>query len=137
MKHIKLLLIIGFTFIITNVSFGQVLKFKSSSFAMKFKTESKWAEWSDFEDVSVLIVMDNDDGRFTIYSKEKQVYDVAENEGKETDSDGDDTWSFYCVNEDGNTCRVRLVKLNSQEGRLQLYVDFSDVKVLYNMYSLD
>ena len=104
---------------------------------MKFKTDSKWEEWSDWEEVSVLIIMNTDDERFTIYSKEKQVYDVAKDEGKETDNDGDDTWSFYCVNEDGTTCRVRLVKLNSQEGRLQLYVDFSDIKLVYNMYSLD
>jgi hypothetical protein len=81
--------------------------------------------------------MDIDKDRITIYSKETQIYDVAENEGKTTDSDGDDFWSFYCVNEDGLTCRVRLAKLNSQNGRNQLYIDFNDMKWVYNLYSLD
>ena len=62
--------------------------------------------------------------RITIYSDKTKVYDIAEYEGKTTDDDGDDFYSYYCVNEDGINCRVRIAKLNSQNGRNQVYVDF-------------
>ena len=99
---------------------------------MKFKTDdNRWGDWSDWESTSVLIVVD--DSRITVYSKEKQVYDVIENEGKKTDIDGDDVWSYFCINEDGARCRVRLIRRNSQNGEAQLYVDFNDMKWVYNL----
>ncbi|WP_425638214.1 hypothetical protein ACPUEN_02270 [Algoriphagus yeomjeoni] len=137
-RHLKSIFLLGFIILVTNLTYGQVYKLKTTSVAFKTKVNDyKWSDWSEWEETSVLVVMDIDKDRFTIYSKETQVYDVAEDEGKTTDSDGDDTWSFYCVNEDGLTCRVRLVRLNSQNGRNQLYVDFNDMKWVYNLYSLD
>lgn len=137
-RNWKSILLLGFIILMTNLAYGQVYKLKTTSVAFKTKVNDyQWSDWSEWEEASILVVMDIDKDRFTIYSKETQVYDVAEDEGKTTDSDGDDTWSFYCVNEDGLTCRVRLVKLNSQNGRNQLYVDFNDMKWVYNLYSLD
>ncbi|NGX84878.1 hypothetical protein [Aequorivita sp. KMM 9714] len=134
----KSILIIGFFVLISNLTYGQVYKLKTTSVSFKNKiNDYKWSDWSDWEETSILVVLDNEKSRFTIYSKEVQVYDVAENEGKSTDSDGDDTWSFFCVNEDGLRCRVRLVKLNSQNGQNQLYVGFDDAQWVYNLYSLD
>lgn len=134
----KIPLLLGFLILFSTVSFGQVIKLKTTSISIKTKiNETQWGEWSAWEDVSILIVLDLDKERFTIYSKETQIYDVAENEGNITDKDGDDIWSFFCVNEDGLTCRVKLIKLNSQDGSLQLYVDFSDMRWVYNVYSLD
>ena len=119
-------------------AFGQVYKLKSTSFSSKYKiNDYRWSEWSEATESSVLITFDLNKERITIYSKTTQVYDIAEYEGKTTDEDGDDFYSYYCVNEDGLTCRVRLAKLNSQNGRNQVYVDFSDMRWMYNVYSLD
>ncbi|WCM41051.1 hypothetical protein MG290_08765 [Flavobacterium sp. CBA20B-1] len=137
-RNLKSILLLGLIILMTNLTYGQVYKLKTTSVAFMTKVNDyQWSDWSEWEETSILVVMDIDKDRFTIYSKETQVYDVAEDEGKTTDSDGDDTWSFYCVNKDGLTCRVRLVKLNSQNGRNQLYVDFNDMKWVYNLYSLD
>jgi hypothetical protein len=123
---------------LSSAAFGQVYKMKSSSFASKYQiNDYKWSEWSEASESSVLITIDLNKQRITIYSQTKQVYDIAEDEGKTTDDDGDDFYSYYCVNEDGLTCRIRLAKLNSQNGRNQIYVDFSDMKWMYNVYSLD
>ena len=89
------------------------------------------------EETSVLITIDLNKERITIYSKETQVYDVAENEGETYDNDGDITLSLFCVDKDGLTCRIRLVKLISQDGRNQLYVDYNDMKWVYNVYPLN
>jgi len=131
------LTLILFLFLSISAS-GQVYKLKSSSFSSKYKiNDYKWSDWSEWEETSVLITMDIDKERITIYSKETQVYDVAENEGETIDDDGDKTLSFFCVDKEGLTCRVRLMRLNSQNGRNQLYVDYKDLKWVYNVYLLD
>lgn len=121
----------------TNV-FGQVYKLKSTSFSSKYKfNENKWSDWSDATESSVLITFDLTNDRITIYSKETQVYDIAEYEGKTTDEDGDDIFSYFCIDKDGIKCRVKWLKLNSQNGRMQMYVNYNDIIWLYNIYSLN
>ncbi|NHE58965.1 hypothetical protein [Cyclobacterium plantarum] len=128
--------VLFFSVFMTETSFGQVIKLKTTALAMKFKhDDNRWSDWSDWERTSVLIVAD--DNRITVYSKEKQVYDIIENEGKKTDSDGDDVWSYFCINEDGARCRLRLIKRNSRNGEAQLYVDFNDMKWVYNIELLE
>jgi len=137
-KKTKSLVLIGVLLLFCNLAYGQVLKVRSTSLSYKYKiNDYSWSEWSDPTETSVLIVLDEDIDRITIYSAKKQIYDITENDGKTTDSDGDEIWSFLCVNEDGLDCRVRLVRLNSQNGRLQLYVDFNDMNWVYNVYTLD
>jgi hypothetical protein len=134
--------LLGFTLILllssTLASFGQVYKLRSSTFSSKYKvSEYSWSEWSELAETNVLITFDLAKDRITIYSKTTQVYDIAEYEEKITDKDGDDILSYFCVNQDGLTCRVRFVKLNSQNGRNQVYVDFSDMMFFYNTYFLE
>ena len=131
------LIAVLFLTISTNV-FGQVYKLKSTTFSSKYKiNEYKWSEWSDATESSVLITFDLTNGRITIYSKETQVYDIAEYEGQTTDEDGDDIFSYLCIDKDGTKCRLKWLKLNSQNGRMQMYVNYNDMIWLYNIYSLD
>ena len=85
-------------------SLGQVHKLKATSFSSKGKNDYKWSEGKES---SILITFNLDKDRITIYSKTTQIYDIAEYEGKTTDSDGDDIFSYYCVDADGNNCRVK------------------------------
>jgi hypothetical protein len=125
--------------ILVSISFGQVTKFKSSAIASKFKNEStgNWSKWSEFEKTEVLITIDLTNDRIKIFSKKEQIYDIIKYFEKVTDSDGDDTLEFQCVNEDGLKCHLRFVVLNSNNGRRQLYIDFSDMMWVYNIYRLD
>jgi hypothetical protein len=116
----------------------KVIKLRSTAFSSKHKiNEYKWSNWSDWEEASVLITIDTDNDRITIYSSERQVYDIAENEGESTDEDGDETLSLYCIDDEGLKCTVRLVFLYSQNGKNQLYVDYNDISWVYNVYALD
>jgi hypothetical protein len=118
--------------------FGQVYKLKSTSLSSKYKiNEYKWSEWTEATDVSVLITFDSTNDRITIYSKVTQVYDIAEYEGMTTDDDGDDIYSYYCIDKDGVRCRVKWLKLNSRNDRMQMYVYYNDMCWLYNVYLLD
>jgi hypothetical protein len=138
-KYFKtLVLLITFLLTISISATGQVRKFKSTSYSYMYKiNEYRWSDWSESTESSVLITLDLNNERITIYSATKQVYDIAEYEGETTDDDGDDFFSFFCVNNEGLTCRVRLAKLNSQGGRNQFYIDFSDMRWVYNVYTLD
>jgi len=138
-KTIKLICLTVITLLtFSTVSFGQVYKLKSTAYTYMYKiNDYSWSGWDEWKETTVLITIDLNKQRITIYSQEMQVYDVAENEGEHYDSDGDETLSLYCVDKNGITCRIRLVKLISQGGRNQLYVDYSDMKWVYNVYFLD
>ena len=120
------------------VSAGQVYKLKSTDCSFRSKLDDdSWSKWEEPTDTNVLITVDFNKDRITIYSKETQVYDIVEYEGKTTDDEGDDSHSYYCVDNAGNTCRVKTLKINSQVGRLQMYVYYADMNWLYNIYLLD
>ncbi len=135
-KFFSLFLFGAFLLTSTTLS-AQVIKLRSTGLAYKVQTDDEWSDWSDFEDTDVLITLDVDNSRFTVYSAEKQVYDISENEGMTTDSDGDDFYAFYCVDQDGKTCRIRFAILHSQDESMQLYVDFNDMKWVYNVRNIE
>lgn len=131
-----------FTLILTLFIFschGQVVKCKTTGFAFRSKDETTdlWSKWSEFEAVEILLTIDGDNNRIKIFSKQEQVYDIIKTYESVIDDDGDKTSKWLCINEDGLKCFIRLVKLNSQEGRIQIYVDFDDIMFAYNIYRLD
>lgn len=134
---IKYLLLIVF-FAVSISTMGQVYKLRSTAFSSKYKiNEYSWSEWSEWEKTSLLIVINMNDERFTIYSQKTQVYDIIEYDGESTNNDGDRTFSYLCANKDGLRCEVRLVRRDSMNGELQLYVDFNDMSWAYAVYSVD
>lgn len=136
---LKFILLHSVFFLLINTSIGQVTKFKTTSYSSKFKVEnsSSWSKWEKLENTDILITMDFTNDRIKIFSKKEQVYDIIKYYDKETDSDGDITNQFQCVNEDGIKCIVRLVLLNSKNGQRQIYIDFADIMWMYNIYKLD
>ena len=125
--------------LISTVSFSQVIKLKAFEIAFKYKNDKtqRWDQWSDWEDVDILVTIDSDPQRIKIFSEKEQIYDIIKYKGETTDSDGDITSEWICVNEDGRKCGVRIVKLNSHNNIQQLYVDFADFIFVYNIYALD
>ena len=137
-SKLKSTILLGLFLLISSMSYGQVVKLRTTELALRYEIdEYRWGEWSDFEDVSVLVVMDIDADRISIYSKETQVYDVIQAEEVRYDADGDKFMPYICINEDGVKCRVELATLNSQNGRNQLYVKFENMMFVYNLYLLD
>ena len=138
-NQIKIILVLVGMFAFGANSFGQVIKCKATSIAFKEYNEysERWSDWSDWEDVNILITFDVDNDRIKIFSKEDQIYDIINDLGESTDSDGDVTYKWLCVNENGLKCHVRLIKLNSKGGKNQIYVSFNDISWVYNIYMLD
>lgn len=117
----------------------QVIKCRANSISIKTKNQytEKWSEWSEWETVDILISIDPNNERIKIFSNKDQVYDIIKSYGESYDDDGDKISEWQCVNEDGLKCNLRLVKLYSNEGRSQMYIDFADMMWVYNIYKLD
>lgn len=137
-RRFQFFILFLFVFLGSHGSFAQAIKFKSTDFSYKERFgRDNWSNWEEWQEASVLIVVDIDNERISVYSKERQVYDVVEYEGEHYDKDNDLVYSFYCVDNSGHTCRVRLVKLLSENNQFQLYIDYDDFMVVYNAYSLN
>lgn len=118
---------------------SDINKFRTSQFAYKYEMpNNNWSDWSDWEDTSILVVFDLLNERIKIFSNETQVYDIATDEGKTIDDAEEETYSWFCVNEDGIQCRVKLMKRFYEDGDFynQLYINFKDVQYVYNIYKI-
>jgi len=109
---------------VTNVN-AQTYYYKTYKFAIKYKTNGVWSNWSDWEKSNMTLTIDLDNDVITVYSEKRQVYRVIEYLGSYTDdSDGKQT-KYYVIDQDGDRGYVRLRKESS--GSSQIYVDFNDV----------
>jgi hypothetical protein len=121
------------------ISVAQVVKCKATAFTYKTKNAETelWSSWADWQEVNILVVIDPKIERIKIFSKEEQTYDIIQAFDKAVDSDGDVVYQWMCVNSDGKKCYVKIIKLLSREGQNQLYVEFSDMMWVYNVYYLE
>lgn len=113
---------------------AQVYKFNAYQLAFYDIEKEKW---QPFEDTDILVSINVDGKKVKIYSKETQSFDIITAEDKKVDNDGDDTYRYYCEDQDGNTCYVDFVVLNSENGVRQLYITYSNAKYVYNIEYLE
>ncbi len=131
----KLLLIIALLVGMAFTAGAEALKYKSTDIAVRTTDDNgNWGEWSDWEDCSVLVVINTDNDVISIYSSEPQEFDVYDaGEGFVKDAKDGQTWTLKCVDADGLRCEIRL-RVQSN-GQTQLYVDYSNLSVVYNIES--
>lgn len=110
---------------------AQTYKYYTNSFAYKFYENSRWTNWSDWQESHMLVVISLDRNIINIYSETMQEYDIYEYTGEEKDNDGGTSFLFQCVNKDGLRCQIRL-RVQS-DGSKQLYVDFNDLMWVYGL----
>jgi hypothetical protein len=119
-------------------SFGQVIKCKAykSTYTTKNETTDQWADWREWKNTDILTEIDLTTNRIKIFSEILQTYDIVEDVGNYLDDDGDDVFEWYCRNEEGLMCSLRLIN-SSSDGSTSLYVDFANCRYLYLLYLLE
>ena len=127
----KFLVILMFMFGLTLTSNAQTLYFKTTEFAIRYKTNYGWGNWSDWQPSDMKVKMDLDDDLIIIYSEKIQIYQVLRDEGNYTDDSGGKQQKFYIIDQDDDHGYLRL--RIERNGNSQIYIDFNDVMWVYNV----
>lgn len=134
-----LLLVISMLILGTVTASAQIYKLRTSSIATTMTDENdQWEAWSAWEDISLLVTLDISNLRITIYSDDKQVYDIISSDEVTTDESGDTVYKFECVDDDGLECDVKFMERTSLEDqRSEIYILYDEVAWVYKVYSLE
>lgn len=119
----KLLVILSL--VISVISFGQILKLRTTAVAYRIKKNSQFTQWSKWEKTSVLVSVNIRDGRIIIDSSMEQIYDILDGNYDESNGIG----RYYCMDSNGKRCIIEIVN----ETR-NLYIRYNDWEHVYDFY---
>ncbi len=111
---------------------AQIQNYRATSYAYKYVSSSGyWTDWSDWINCNISVVMNLNTDRIFIYSKKTQIYVVVVAEDAYRDASGGYQVPFKVIDQDGDrgTLRLRV----DPSGTIQLYVDFADIRWVYNL----
>lgn len=112
---------------------AQSYKFLATGFSVLEKTpKGKWGEWSDLQKTSLVINLDTTKNRIVVYSQEVQLYQIVEYHEKE-ENETDLIYPFTCRDDDGQIFSIQIITRKKQGNRKQLYINQSDVILVYNI----
>jgi hypothetical protein len=94
----------------------------------------KWGKWSDLNLVNILVKLDTDKSRIVVYSEIIQLFEIIDYiplQENETDS----IYSFTCKDNNGENCTLSIISRKNQNNRKQLYINYSDRIIVYNIFN--
>jgi len=135
MKLLKTLILFCFLCFSIAETSAQVYRFKAESYSViEKKDNGNWGEWNKFEETTVIITLDGKNDKVTINSQEVQYYKILAY-GEKVVTEDDDTIPLKCADLNGNLCTILIVTRKNQDNRKQFYINYEDVKIVYNVYS--
>jgi hypothetical protein len=115
---------------------SQVYKFKTSGLSVLEKNErGKWGNWSNLKLVNVLVSLDTNKNRIVVYSQVIQLFEIIEYQTTE-ENDTDIVYSFTCKDNNGDDCTLSIITRKNQDNRKQLYINYNDRIIVYNIFNL-
>ncbi len=134
MKALKIVTLLFFIVVGTQQSFAQKYRFKTSSYSvMEKNAKGDWGKWADFKDTNLIITLDGEKDRIVINSAQTQLYNI-EVYGETIENDTDKTVTFNCIDNSGNRCIIEIITRKNQGNRIQFYINYPDLKIVYNIY---
>jgi hypothetical protein len=136
MVKIKLYIVVLFLGIGLQKTYSQNYQFKTSGFSVLEKNEQgKWGTWSDLELVNVIVSLDTNKSRIAIYSQIIQLFEIIVYQPI-AENDSDIVYSFTCKDNNGENCTISIITRKNQGNRKQLYVNYDNRIVVYNIFNL-
>ncbi|MHC0440738.1 MULTISPECIES: hypothetical protein [Flavobacterium] len=115
---------------------SQSYNFKTSGFSVLEKNQKgKWGEWSNLDLVNLSVVLDTNKHRIVVYSQEIQLFNILDYIERE-ENDTDIVYSFMCKDNDGKECKLSIITRKKQDFRKQLYINYDDHIIVYNIFSV-
>lgn len=134
MTKIKLFAILALSVGLTQ-SYSQTYSFKTSGLSLMQKDENgKWGKWSDLNLVNILVKLDTDKSRIVVYSEIIQLFEIIDYIPVE-ENETDRVYSFTCKDNNGENCTLSIITRKKQDNRKQLYINYSDRIILYNIFN--
>lgn len=121
-------------------AFGQVIKIQAFSVAHTEMnaTTKQWTAWTAWQEVDIMAVLDFSSNRIEILSEPNEVFRIIEFVGNITDENGDEVFEWYCSDEEGLKCSIRLVNsISNGTTTSSFYVDFANYRTVYLVYLLE
>ncbi|MFV5702132.1 hypothetical protein ACM55F_09685 [Flavobacterium sp. XS2P12] len=132
----KIYIILLFLVLGLQHSYGQNYKFKTSGFSVLEKNEKgKWGKWSDLNLVNILVSLDTNKNRIVVYSQIIQLFEIIDYQPTE-ENDTDIVYSFTCKDNEGVDCTVSIITRKKQDNRKQLYINYEDRIIVYNIFNM-
>lgn len=137
MKLFRFSIILMLLFVFQSNTFAQVYNFKATSVSILERNEKgAWGKWSEFKKSPVLITLDAKKDRFIVNSRDIQLYKITAYMQKVSNNDGD-VLGFECEDNDGATCMIMIVTRKNEKNRKQFYINYPDLKMVYNIYQTE
>lgn len=131
MKKLILVLIFFCSFLGSFAQSNSVLWFRTTEFAWMYMNEyGSWSGWSDWEKSNMKVKIDLNRDQVIIYSSEIQIYNVIEQVEAPYDPKGQQV-KFRIIDQEEDYGYLRLRVENS--GNCQIYIDFADLRWVYNV----
>lgn len=135
MTKIKLIAILALSAVGLTQSYSQTYSFKTSGLSLMQKDENgKWGKWSDLNLVNILVKLDTDKSRIVVYSEIIQLFEIIDYIPVE-ENETDRVYSFTCKDNNGENCTLSIITRKKQDNRKQLYINYSDRIILYNIFN--
>lgn len=137
MKHIKILFLLLPLLFGMHKSVAQPIRFKTSSVSYTDKNANgNFNEWSEFIDANVLITIDAKKQLITINSSDVQSFRIK-SYGEIEDNEEINVVPFECVDNKFSKCNILVITKKKENNRMQFYVNYNEVKIVYNIYNLN
>lgn len=134
MKPIQLLIVCLFLTFGTLAS-AQPIRFKTSSVSFTDKDKNGWNEWSEFVPANVLITLDAKKDLITVNSSEIQSFKIK-SYGEITDNEEVNIVPFECMDNKFSKCTILIITKKKENNRMQFYINYNEVKFVYNIYNV-
>lgn len=136
MNFIRTIILLLFLFFGLQEAQSQSYNFKTSGFSVLEKNQKgKWGEWTNLDLVNLSVVLDTNKHRIVVYSQEIQLFSILDYIERE-ENDTDITYSFMCKDNDGRECKLSIITRKKQDYRKQLYINYDDHIIVYNIFSV-
>ena len=114
---------------------AQTINFKTSSVSIIEKNErGNWTQWSDFVTADLLITIDGKKNRIVVNSPEIQVFTIL-SYGDKTEDATNKIVPFECIDNNGSKATIFVITKKKESNRMQFYINYSEVKFVYNIYN--
>ena len=134
MKIIKCIVPFFLLFFAAQDLSAQIYRFKADSFSIIEKNANgKWGKWTDFNNSPVVISLDGKKDRIIVNSKEIQLYRILAY-GEKVVEKNSETVPMKCADNAGGLCTILIVTRKNEGNRKQIYINYDDVKIVYNVY---